>query len=561
MLTEGTLLQGRYRIIQVLGGGGMGQVYLAHDVRLADRPCAVKELLPDPHASPQEQEEAAGHFRREAAILAHLGHPNLPNVYDHFEEENRFYLVMDCVEGETLAYRLGQSPQGLSEETVLEWAVQLCDVLEYLHSQTPPVIFRDLKPGNVMVTPEGDVKLIDFGVARLFDPGKRTDTLKMGTAGYAPPEQYAGQGQTTPRSDIYSLGVTLHELLTGDDPTAHPFVFTPPRELNPGVSPSLSSVVMQALCLDPEGRFPSIVIMKEALLKATRPRRLRLPSIQRRHGTGTAVMPAIAAVSARRGRTRRLAVGVARWLAGVVLTIVVALSVVAVALLLVGAFALSAVAERAIAGSEWGLIEGGATRFVVSEPQLRDGLLAFLEPYALGVVDDVQVDFHPPDTVELSLVVRSWPARLESRVVERDGVPIVTIERLNGVPLYLIGGIVSNGINRGFAVGWSQASVQIATMTIGNSQLFVTMERVGGAASRPSPTSTPDHALVRIRNETGQVVAVDIGGVARVNLAAYTDREISLPAGTYTYTIVVGSIEGARGEITWELGRNAWVIR
>ncbi len=191
LLEEGTVLQGRYRVVRRVGGGGMGWVYLAHDTRLADKPCAVKELRQDPHLPPAEQEQAAAQFHREAAMLAHLSHANLPNVYDYFQEYERFYLVMDFVEGETLEQRLHRSPQGLPPETVVDWGVQLCDVLTYLHSQNPPVIFRDLKPANIMVTPQGQLKLIDFGVARLFDPSKGTDTLKMGTAGYAPPEQYA----------------------------------------------------------------------------------------------------------------------------------------------------------------------------------------------------------------------------------------------------------------------------------------------------------------------------------------------------------------------------------
>jgi len=129
------LLQDRYRIVKLLGGGGMGQVYLAHDTRLADKPCAIKELVPDPHLSAEEREQSAAQFHREAAVLAHLSHPNLPNVSDYFEEGERFYLVMDYVEGETLEQRLIESPDGLPQEDVVGWVVQLCDVLVYLHSQ------------------------------------------------------------------------------------------------------------------------------------------------------------------------------------------------------------------------------------------------------------------------------------------------------------------------------------------------------------------------------------------------------------------------------------------
>jgi serine/threonine protein kinase len=178
---------------------------------------------------------------------------------------------MEFIEGQTLKEMLAAAPDGcLPEEQVLDWARQICDVLDYLHRHEPPVIFRDLKPANVMITPQGQVKLIDFGVARLFDPAKGTDTLKMGTVGYAPPEQYAGQGQTTPRSDVYALGATLYELLTGDNPEAHPFVFSTVRRLKRGVSPRTAQAIARAVQLDPNARFPSVRAMKAALQKPRR---------------------------------------------------------------------------------------------------------------------------------------------------------------------------------------------------------------------------------------------------------------------------------------------------
>ena len=332
-------LQDRYRIVKMLGGGGMGQVYLAHDTRLADKPCAVKELIPDPHLSAEERAQSAAQFHREAAVLAHLDHPHLPNVSDYFEEGGRFYLVMDYIEGETLEARLIASSDGLVQEEVVEWALQLCDVLSYLHNQDPPVIFRYVKPANVMVTPEGQVKLIDFGIVRLFDPSKGTDTLKMGTAGYAPPEQYAGRGQTTPRSDVYALGATLYELLTGDDPTEHPFVFTPPRQLRPSVSPVLSDAVMQAVNMAPADRFPSVEAMKAVLQKVTRPRRFRLPTVQPKRGTGTKVMaPAAVAAPTERSRPAKIALGAGRWLLRASVTILIVLFIAALVFTLTGAF-------------------------------------------------------------------------------------------------------------------------------------------------------------------------------------------------------------------------------
>ena len=471
------LLQDRYRIVKLLGGGGMGQVYLAHDTRLADKPCAIKELVPDPHLSAEEREQSAAQFHREAAVLAHLSHPNLPNVSDYFEEGERFYLVMDYVEGETLKQRLIESPDGLPQEDVVGWVVQLCDVLGYLHSQDPPVIFRDMKPANVMVTPAGEAKLIDFGIVRLFDPSKGTDTLKMGTAGYAPPEQYAGRGQTTPRSDVYALGATLHELLTGDDPTEHPFVFPPPRQLKPGVSQTLSDVVVRAVNMDPEDRFPSVDEMKQVLQKATQPRRFQLPAILSKRGTGTEAMPSAAtAVPALQSRPAQVALGVGRWLLRALLIIVIALFVTALVLLLAGSFALSVVAENAIAAADWGWEYAEPGEFVVTEAEVNEGIEEFIEPYALDIADGAEIDFRSPDKMVVSVMLSSGELTLEARVKVRDGKPVLVLEKLNGVPLYIVGGIISGGVNRGIDKAWEDAPVELSSIVVRERQLVYEFE-------------------------------------------------------------------------------------
>jgi tRNA A-37 threonylcarbamoyl transferase component Bud32 len=465
-------LQDRYRVVKLLGGGGMGQVHLAHDTRLADKRCAIKELIPDPHLSPEERAQSAAQFHREAAVLAHLSHPNLPNVSDYFEENERFYLVMDYIEGDTLEARLLASPEGLVQEEVVAWALQLCDVLTYLHSQDPPVIFRDMKPANVMVTPEESVKLIDFGVVRLFDPSKGTDTLKMGTAGYAPPEQYAGQGQTTPRSDVYALGATLYELLTGDDPTAHPFVFTPPRQLKPGVSQVLSDAVMQAVNMNPESRFPSAGAMKEVLQKVTRPHRFRLPSVQFKRGTGTKVMATTAvATPALRSRPARIALGVGRWLLRLLLTVLVALFVAALVFVLVGSFVLSIVAENAIAATDWGWEYAEPGEVVVTEAEVNEGMQEFLEPYALDIAEGAEVDFRSPDTIIVTVMLTSGEVTLQGRVKERDGKPTLILEKLNDVPLYIVGGIISGGVNRGIDEGWEDSPFELRSIVVRERQL------------------------------------------------------------------------------------------
>ncbi|MBL7066194.1 MAG: serine/threonine protein kinase [Anaerolineae bacterium] len=273
MLIPGTLLQNRYRIIRQIGGGGQALVYLAEDTNLGSLR-AIKELTPDLNASPQEQQAAYDQFEREARILIELNHPNLVWVWDHFRVGGNAYLVMDYIDGQTLQEIMDHSLRFLPEAAVLRWAGQLCDVLDYLHRQPPPIIFRDLKPSNVMLDRSDTVKLIDFGIVRFFQPGKKTDTLKMGTMGYAPPEQYAGKGQTDARSDIYSLGATLHHLLTKRDPTQHPpfsFNTAPPRSLNPAVSPHVEAAITKALAYDRVHRFQSAQEMKRALMGAPVP--------------------------------------------------------------------------------------------------------------------------------------------------------------------------------------------------------------------------------------------------------------------------------------------------
>ena len=216
-LAPQSLLQGRYIIIETVGEGGMGSVYKAIDMQEKNRLVAVKEMSLSHYQSPAKLREAEELFHQEAEILSNLSHPNLPRVYDFFNESGRSYLVMDFIEGETLddhLYSLGHTRMPI--ERTLDIALQLCSVVEYLHTRQPPIVFRDLKPANVMLTPSGHIYLIDFGIARHFKPGQEKDTMALGSSGYAPPEQY-GKSQTTTRADIYSLGAILHQMISGDE--------------------------------------------------------------------------------------------------------------------------------------------------------------------------------------------------------------------------------------------------------------------------------------------------------------------------------------------------------
>ncbi|HVA78105.1 MAG TPA: protein kinase [Candidatus Binataceae bacterium] len=246
MIAANTIVGGRYRVTRPLGGGGMKMVYLAEDLRLAARPCALAEMV-DSFTSPDKQQAAVAAFQREADMLATLSNEHIPRVFDRFSEENRHYLVMEYIEGATLEDRLGEAGGKLPEGEVIDIALQICDTLAYLHSLSPPVIYRDLKPSNVMLTARGQIKLIDFGIARHFLPMQ--NATMIGTQGYAPPEQYRGRVEF--RSDLYALAATMHHAISGRDPAAEaPFSFPPLRSAAPGVNPALADLVDQTLNYD-----------------------------------------------------------------------------------------------------------------------------------------------------------------------------------------------------------------------------------------------------------------------------------------------------------------------
>lgn len=267
-LLANVMLKQRYSIIAPVGKGGMGAVYQAEDTLLGNRHVALKEMSQS-GLSPQEQKEAADAFRQEALMLARLQHPNLPNIFDHFEEHGRWYLVMSFIEGETLEDYLGHAQGGkLPLEEVLQIGTQLCSVLGYLHNRQPAIIFRDLKPANIMRTSDGNIYLIDFGIARHFKPGQAKDTAYYGSMGYAPPEQY-GKAQTTPRSDIYSLGATLYQLVSGHDPSSSPFRFPLLQSLVLSAPAGLATLLTQMLELDEDKRPASMLLVKQELQALT----------------------------------------------------------------------------------------------------------------------------------------------------------------------------------------------------------------------------------------------------------------------------------------------------
>jgi serine/threonine protein kinase len=268
LLSSNTLVKGRYRIISCIGQGGFGSVYKAEDIQLS-RHVAVKEIDIS-RLKAQEIIEATDAFNREVSALSQLRHPNLPEMHDHFTDRDHWYLIIDYIAGETLEHYLEQAalsitnPGGIQVQDALRIGIQLCAVLDYMHKNSPPVIFRDLKPANIMLAPGQRTYLIDFGIARRFQPGKARDTIAFGSPGYAAPEQY-GKAQTTPRSDIYSLGAILHQMLTGKDPSETPFQFVPIRSYRSSLPADLETLISEMVDMAPQKRPASMSYVKERL--------------------------------------------------------------------------------------------------------------------------------------------------------------------------------------------------------------------------------------------------------------------------------------------------------
>lgn len=256
-----TVIDGKYKILKLIGQGGMSKVYLAMDTRL-NKQWAVKEFRKNKNDA--SNQVALKALLDEANLMKQLDHPTLPRIVDIIETNQTLYIVMDYIEGESLKKVLdeyGAQPQ----EMVIEWAKQLSDALDYLHTQTPPIIYRDMKPANIILKPDGTIRLIDFGIAREYKEGKWGDTAALGTRGYAAPEQFGGKGQTDARTDVYNLGVTLYHLVTGKDPAEPPYEIYPIRQWDTALSPKLEKIIQKCTKLNPEERYQSCKELKYEL--------------------------------------------------------------------------------------------------------------------------------------------------------------------------------------------------------------------------------------------------------------------------------------------------------
>lgn len=260
MLEVGSIVDGKYRILRVVGKGGMSVVYQAVNEK-ANKIWAIKEVRKD---GVQNYEVVKQNLIVETELLKRFNHPNLPSIIDVIDGDGTFLIVMDYIEGNSLSKAL-ETSGAQNQEDVIEWSKQLCDVLGYLHSRKPPIIYRDMKPSNVMLKPDGNVSLIDFGTAREFKSSSVEDTTCLGTQGYAAPEQYGGHGQTDARTDIYCLGATMYHLITGHNPSTPPYEMYPIRQWNPMLSSGLEEIILKCTQRNPEDRYQSCAELLYAL--------------------------------------------------------------------------------------------------------------------------------------------------------------------------------------------------------------------------------------------------------------------------------------------------------
>lgn len=504
---------GQYEIKAEVGHGGMAVVYRGYQASL-NRSVAVKVLS----SELARDADFRARFQREAVAVAQLAHPNILPVYDFGQDADTgaLYFVTQFVDGGSLAQRMG-TPTPPREAARI--AAQIARALDCAHSRG--IIHRDVKPANVLMTGEGHSLLSDFGIAKIMAETRLTQTgASLGTPSYMSPEQAQGL-PVDHHSDIYALGVVLYEMLAGvlpfnaDTPVAllHQHVSSPPpplRERVQGVSRGLDKIVMTALAKDPLDRFETAGEMAEALeaeaagerkpfglvRRAAKPVPTPVPMVSpARPGAATEVAEAAAGIRtvapeavptftpprrstpvqrtwARFTRTVAPKMGkaagdVGRWALRTVGGTLVVLVIVAIILLLGAALALGAVAERSIANQPWMFKDAGpGFRERVICADLAANVSQAVEPYVLDALTDVEAECQAPDTIALRGRFRGGPISTQVQVRVKDGVPAIRLERLNNVPLYVVGGIVSDGVNRGLVKAWAKSPVWIDTLTV-----------------------------------------------------------------------------------------------
>ena len=516
---------GKYKIVEEIGQGGMATVYRGYQASL-NRYVAVKVLA----GQLAKDKTFRQRFAREARAVAQLSHPNIVPIYDFGEEPSleALYIVTELVEGGSLKDRLGQP---LDVSTAIRITIDIANALDYAHRQG--IIHRDVKPSNILLAKDGRAMLSDFGIARMIQETRFTQTgVSIGTPAYMSPEQAKGE-ELDGRSDIYSLGIVLYEMLTGKAPfeaetpvaVLHQQVYEPPlppRRLNPRIPKKVEKVILKALAKDKRERFYSAGEMVSALQGAITPTPIPiLSSLRRRAEAGKVGEPAtIAAGEGAEGITQvaapklqalpdlgcsvlkvmsrlgkvsgKLLLKLGAWVLKTALMLAVILSIVAVILGVVITIGLSTLAERAVRSYDWHLeYLSTSQKNVINESDLQELASLGIEPYTLDSVKNLRIDLKSPYSIYISGQVLGRDLLLECRLEEEDGVPRFQLERINGRPLYIVGGALSEGINRGLKEVFKDAPAKIEGLRVTEQQIIIWSEGKGPKAELQRPTLMP----------------------------------------------------------------------
>ncbi|MBN1661818.1 MAG: serine/threonine protein kinase [Anaerolineae bacterium] len=568
---------GQYRIVDEIGSGGMATVYKAHQPSL-DRHVAIKILA----AKLAKDDVVRQRFDREAKAVAAMSHPHILPVYDFGDQDGLLYIVSELVGGGTLKERLGQQ---LDPRVAARVAHDIALALEYAHRQG--IIHRDVKPANILITRDGRALLSDFGVAKIVANTQHTETgTSLGTPAYMSPEQ--GRGESIDhRSDIYSLGIILFEMLVGHAPfqgdtplgILYKQAFAPvasPRELNPKIPRRLEKVVLKALAKEPGERYRSAREMAQALaqavdLSSTDELPIALPDAALTQG----VTPDYVETAGRLARTTtrtaaQVGRGALRALGGIGALLLRVLVVLLIVLLILGGGAivggaaiLSSFAERTIPtyADDLAAYDAYGVPLTITEIEMDRDVGTAIEPYALDTVQDLRFDFDPPESVELHASVLGKSVCLQGRVELQDGVVSIYFEHLNDVPLYIVGGILSNGINRGIEQLFGEAHFSLERLELQDTSLVVqapgslrpTPTPAPTATLRPSPTAAPTElasGLLTVVNEVDEHVVLEIAGDEwDLEPGESLELELAVDSYPYVYTFDAPGYQPGRGTL------------
>lgn len=541
---------GKYGIQAEIDLTLMGSVYEANDLE-NERPVMVRTL--DISGS---NEAMCRRFEDLGEALTGLDHPNILKVYDYGIdiESGLAYLVVPFVAGGTLQERLGQR---WPVEEAVHVAAQVARALDCAHRQG--IVHGDVRPGNVRVTERGWALLTGFEVAHLLTEKVDAEALSCG----------AVRGSGGKQADVYALAAILYAMLSGRPPFQVPSgdnlewqrLSGPPplRRLRPAVPAPLARVVSRALSRDREKRYATAIELARALEGSLSPGALKVGQHDRSITPPSGVKPFRPPAWRRLGRYSWRAT---KWILGKAAAALVVLALLAVALLAVAVFALSALAEQTLVNHTWtwhGLEDGFIN--VILKDDLQQGVEDGIETYALGALTDLRADLRPPDAIGVHGRFRQHSLELQARLGTQDGVLHIQLDKLNGVPLYIVGGIISNGVNEGLRSSWEGALVRLTSLQVRDDRIVAGLAPQAGYDSQtPRATATPRVSVVRLVSELDVPVSVSIAG-EQMDVGATEEIEITVPAGTYTYTVDDSAGWVAEGEINCTPGRATLVIR